>query len=119
MTLQCARFSSEPEIVNASDNAPPLRQGAQGDGVAVLQLALIDLGFPMPISTHGGRSLPDGIFGSETLRAVMAFQRANGLDVDGVVGAHTMARLDQVIAAQTQATARADAMSGNKSRGLS
>jgi peptidoglycan hydrolase-like protein with peptidoglycan-binding domain len=119
MNFKCARFSSETEIVKASNNAPPLRQGAQGDGVAVLQLALLDLGFAMPISTHSGSSLPDGIFGAETLRAVMAFQRANGLEVDGVVGAHTMARLDQLIAAQTEATARADALNGNKSRGLS
>jgi peptidoglycan hydrolase-like protein with peptidoglycan-binding domain len=119
MTLNCARFSGEPEIVKASNNAPPLRQGAHGDGVVVLQLALLDLGFAMPISTHSGTSLPDGVFGAETLRAVMAFQRANGLEVDGIVGAHTMARLDQSLAAQTEATARADPLSGNKSRGLS
>ena len=79
MALQCARFSSEPDIVRASTNSPPLRRGSQGDGVHVLQLALIDLGFAMPISTKNGTSLPDGIFGAETLKAVTAFQKANGL----------------------------------------
>ena len=119
MALQCARFSSEPDIVRASTNSPPLRQGSQGDGVHVLQLALIDLGFAMPISTKNGASLPDGIFGAETQKIVTAFQRANGLVADGVVGAHTTDRLDKVIAAQSAAHARADAVSGNKPKGLS
>jgi peptidoglycan hydrolase-like protein with peptidoglycan-binding domain len=120
MALQCARFSSEPDIVRASTNSPPLRQGSpHADGVRVLQLALIDLGFAMPISTKNGASLPDGVFGAETLKTVMAFQRANGLVADGVVGAHTMERLDKVIAAQSAAQARADALGGDKSKGLS
>ena len=119
MALQCARFSSEPDIVRASTNSPPLRQGSHGDGVRVLQFALIDLGFAMPISTKNGASLPDGIFGAETLKTVMAFQRANGLVVDGVVGAHTTELLDKVIAAQSAAQASADTLSGNKSKGLS
>ena len=119
MALQCARFSSEPDIVRASTNSPPLRQGSRGEGVRVLQLALIDLGLAMSISTHNGTSLPDGIFGAETLKTVMAFQRANGLVTDGVAGAHTIERLDTVIAAQSAALARADALGGDKSKGLS
>lgn len=119
MVLQCARFSSEPDIVRASTNSPPLRQGSRGEGVRVLQLALIDLGFAMPISTSNGTSLPDGIFGAETLKSVIAFQRANGLVADGVAGAHTMDRLDTVTAAQSALQVRADALSGDKSKGLS
>ena len=45
MALQCARFSSGPDIVRAATNSPPLRRGSHGDGVHVLQLALIGLGF--------------------------------------------------------------------------
>ncbi len=119
MALQCARFSSEPDIVRASTNSPPLRQGSRGEGVRVLQLALIDLGFAMLISTNNGASLPDGIFGAETLKSVIAFQRANGLVADGVVGAHTIERLDKVIAAQSATQARADALSRDKPKGLS
>ena len=119
MALQCARFSSEPDIVRASTNSPPLRRGSQGDGVHVLQLALIDLGFAMPISTKNGASLPDGIFGAVTLKAVTAFQRANGLVADGIVGANTMAQLDKACAVQSAAQARADAFSGDKPKGLS
>ena len=32
----------------------------------------------------------DGIFGTKTLAAVKAFQKANNLTVDGVVGKNTM-----------------------------
>jgi peptidoglycan hydrolase-like protein with peptidoglycan-binding domain len=119
MALQCARFSSEPDIVRASTNSPPLRRGSHGEGVRTLQLALIDLGFAMPISTKNGTALPDGIFGAETQKMVTAFQRANGLVADGVVGANTVAQLDKVIAAQSAAQVRADAVSGDKPKGLS
>ena len=32
---------------------------------------------------------PDGIFGEQTRRAVVAFQRNNGLPTDGIVGRKT------------------------------
>jgi peptidoglycan hydrolase-like protein with peptidoglycan-binding domain len=118
MTLLCARFSSNPDLLKASINSPAMHQGAHCEGVRVLQMALIDLGFPMPISTHGGQTLPDGIFGSETARTVIAFQKLNALVPDGVVGAMTMARLDALTAARSETTARADARL-NKSKGLS
>ena len=38
------------------------------------QDALVDLGFPMPISTKNGEELPDGIFGLETKKTVADFQ---------------------------------------------
>ncbi len=117
--LQCARFSSEPDLVKASSNSPPIRQGARGNGVRALQIALIDLGFPMPISTNSGRKLPDGIFGAETAKTVIAFQQANLLVPDGVVGQNTMAQLDALIAAQSELVVRTDVASGNKSKGLS
>ncbi len=118
MGFQCARFSGEPDVVRAAANNPPLRQGAKGDGVRALQLALIDLGFAMPISTRNGKPLPDGAFGAETQSAVIAFQRANGLVQDGVAGAHTLAELDAIMAVRSAATARVDALGGNKARVL-
>lgn len=117
--LKCARFSSEPDLVKASSNSPPLRQGARGEGVRGLQMALMDLGFPMPISTNTGQSLPDGIFGAETAKTVIAFQKANKLAPDGVVGQHTMAQLDALTAGQSAVVTQTDMMSGNKSKGLS
>ncbi|MDR2168214.1 MAG: peptidoglycan-binding protein [Clostridiales bacterium] len=40
-----------------------------------------------------GRLEEDGVFGYETLEAVKAFQRAFGLDADGIVGMITWVRL--------------------------
>src|SRR5262249_36918382 len=37
--------------------------------------------------------IPDGVFGLETQRAVMAFQRREGLTVDGIVGPQTASAL--------------------------
>jgi peptidoglycan hydrolase-like protein with peptidoglycan-binding domain len=54
--------------------------GDRGPQVAELQRALIAAGIPVP----GGA---DGIFGSMTAGAVIAFQRNNGLPVNGVVDA--------------------------------
>jgi peptidoglycan hydrolase-like protein with peptidoglycan-binding domain len=57
-----------------------LRQGAKGPAVEALQRALNGL---------GARLTVDGDFGRVTHAAVVAFQRANGLQADGVVGAIT------------------------------
>ncbi|WP_425060693.1 hypothetical protein SCACP_14320 [Sporomusa carbonis] len=55
--------------------------GDQGPDVAAIQSQLNDLGF------NAGSA--DGDFGELTVNAVKAFQRARGLEVDGVVGAQT------------------------------
>lgn len=67
-----------------------LKKGMQGDAVRELQDVLIGLGF------LEGQS--DGLFGDKTLDAVTAFQRANNLNVDGVVGANTWNLLETEIA---------------------
>ena len=59
--------------------------GAKGENVKQLQLRLRDLGYLT------GEA--DGIFGHDTRRAVMAFQRRNGLDADGQAGPKTQALL--------------------------
>ena len=119
MSLVCGRLSGNPDIVKASMNAPPLKQGSRGEGVRVLQLAFIDLGTPMPRSTAGGTALPDGIFGSETHSVVLNFQRLNGLVADGIAGTQTLHRLDLLLAARGTASARTAAARGEKPKGLS
>lgn len=59
--------------------------GSRNSDVTRLQQTLQSRGF----SPRG----VDGIFGNNTRAAVMAFQRANGLAVDGVVGPNTAQRL--------------------------
>ncbi|AKL97007.1 putative peptidoglycan-binding domain-containing protein [Clostridium aceticum] len=64
---------------------PTLRVGSRGDSVRQLQQLLKDAGFdPGPI---------DGIFGSKTQAAVIAFQASKGLTQDGVVGIRTWTAL--------------------------
>lgn len=59
--------------------------GSRGDPVAQVQRLLSEFGFaPGPA---------DGIFGPRTLRAVLEFQRARGLAVDGLVGPLTLSQL--------------------------
>lgn len=65
-----------------------LKKGSKGDAVKALQKQLIALGYDV------GKKGVDGDFGSATLAAVKAFQKANGLKADGVVGESTWAKLD-------------------------
>jgi peptidoglycan hydrolase-like protein with peptidoglycan-binding domain len=110
MPVQSPRFLQNTRIKEASENKPPLKQGERGEAVVILQLALIDLGNPMPKSTRNGQGMPDGIFGPETFQLVGDFQRANGLAADGVVGHDTLAELDrQIIELITQRAAAATA----------
>jgi peptidoglycan hydrolase-like protein with peptidoglycan-binding domain len=62
-----------------------LKIGASGADVAAVQRRLVALGY-----RPGGT---DGNFGVETLSAVTAFQKHEGLDRDGVVGADVRAHL--------------------------
>jgi hypothetical protein len=63
-----------------------LRAGDQGEPVAALQRRLVELGYFLPTV--------DGVFGSSTLQAVWAVQKAAGISRDGVVGPETRAALD-------------------------
>ena len=66
---------------------PTLRRGSKGATVVELQEALIARGYSL--APYGA----DGDFGKVTEAAVKALQKANGLSVDGVVGAKTWALL--------------------------
>lgn len=73
--------------VDTSNGARLLRKGSHGDDVRRAQQALIDKGYSC------GRWGADGDFGSGTYNAVVAFQRNNGLEVDGIIGPNTSALL--------------------------
>ena len=64
---------------------PTLKKGAKGNITKLLQEKLVSLGY----NTNG----VDGIFGSGTEKAVMSFQKNNGLVVDGIVGQNTWRKL--------------------------
>ena len=67
---------------------PTLRKGSSGEYVTLLQTLLIQRGYNV------GSTGADGKFGNATYNAVKAFQKDNGLAVDGVVGRATWSALE-------------------------
>jgi hypothetical protein len=53
------RFRDNARLQAAVRNAPALAFGAEGEHVQILQRALGDLGFAMPISARQDAPLPD------------------------------------------------------------
>ena len=66
---------------------PMVQKGSEGKTVKALQILLIGYGYSC--GSYGA----DGDFGSATKKAVIAYQKANGLEDDGVVGPLTWAKL--------------------------
>src|SRR5579872_4233822 len=96
MPLTSPRFRNERPFIAIEANQNALRRGSSGRHVHLVQMALIDLGFAMPISTASADYSPDGVYGAETENAVKAFQRTvRGLAPDGVVGQSTLRELDR------------------------
>ena len=88
----CAEDYVKPEDPPKEENKvskPTLKKGASGSNVKELQKLLIDKGYSC------GSKGADGKFGNDTLAAVKAFQKDNGLKVDGVVGESTWAALEK------------------------
>lgn len=69
-----------------------LRKGSEGEEVKTLQRLLLALGYEMK-SASGKKYGADGDFGGATEAAVKAFQRAKGLEDDGIVGKNTWNKL--------------------------
>ena len=78
-------YDAMPVNVTLVTTQPMLRTGSRGDAVRKLQELLSAKGY-----TCGS---VDGIFGSKTKAAVLAFQKANGLGADGIVGPLTWGKL--------------------------
>lgn len=66
-------------------NHAAYKQGDSGSAVRTIQQKLKNWGY------YSGDV--DGIFGSETKKAVISFQKKNGLTADGIVGKSTLAAL--------------------------
>jgi hypothetical protein len=104
MAFSCPAFLGNVRIRRAAMNAPPMKFGERGPSVAILQAALIDLGYKMPKSTRK-TGLPDGIFGKETKNTIYRFQVDKYLKgKDGIAGKETFAKLDQLLKAVPLAT---------------
>ena len=78
-------YGGGSSAVTAMVNMPLVKMGSAGESVKTLQTRLNALGYSC--------GTVDGIFGRQTYAAVVAFQKANSLDVDGIVGPKTWAKL--------------------------
>ena len=74
-----------PDTWNSLEGEGNLKRGARGEKVKLVQNLLNQKGY------NAGSA--DGIFGGNTESAVKAFQQANGLSADGIVGPKTWAAL--------------------------
>ena len=97
----------EDKETSSSDGV--LRLGDKGEEVKELQYRLKELGY------YGGSR--DGVFGSGTRTAVMAFQTRNGLKADGIAGSATLEKLYSSSAIKAGATSSGS--SGSTSSGSS
>jgi peptidoglycan hydrolase-like protein with peptidoglycan-binding domain len=79
--------SSRVAASSSRSSLPTVREGSRGPAVTDLQNKLKAAGF------NPGAS--DGIFGPKTKAAVVAFQRAQGITVDGIVGPQTWGKLNR------------------------
>lgn len=85
-SIQSVIEKANTKHMNAStDKAQGLKLGSKGSAVKNLQLRLLELGY------KAGKA--DGTLGRQTVRALKAFQKANGLRVDGIAGSKTIDRL--------------------------
>ncbi|ERI93772.1 SpoIID/LytB domain protein [Clostridiales bacterium oral taxon 876 str. F0540] len=78
-------ISSKPLILSTL----PLSYGMTNKDVALLQNALIKLGYPLSGAT--------GYFGSQTKDTVISFQKSKGLTADGIVGNLTYKTLNDAL----------------------
>lgn len=96
-------------LMSSDAQANALTIGMSGETVKSMQKLLKKLGY---------LSDADGYFGSGTESAVRAFQKRNGLSVDGKVGRYTMAKLvsgDAKAAAKDEPAATPGSSSGSSS----
>lgn len=83
--LQKDRQETAPQPVHVQQDAA-MKQGASGAAVEAMQGKLRDQGF---VGSNGRPLSVDGHFGAQTKEALRSFQRAHGLEADGIAGPKT------------------------------
>ena len=91
--LKGVNYAEAPQdvITDPEDNMTygTIRKGSKGPVVQYAQRLLIEKGYSLP--KYGA----DSSYGAETVDAVKAFQKSNGLNPDGVIGPRTWEKLTQ------------------------
>ena len=105
MTLASEILSGNSRLDQVSGGAPSVKKAPPKDDVNAvqrIQRALVELGFPLPLSFPAGSTgEPDGAFGDETHRQVIAFQKqvfpSDANQWDGRVGRFTLDKMDELL----------------------
>ena len=82
VTYTANYYTYESSFLAQSQDVLVLKQGSRGDTVRKIQQRLKNWGYY--------KGSVDGIYGSQTRRAVISFQRKNGLVADGIAGNKTL-----------------------------
>ena len=85
VVITSAPTNTPKPAATPTSTSSSLRNGSTGTAVRTLQQRLKELGY------YSGSV--DGDFGDGTEQAVIAFQKANGLNADGVAGTQTITKL--------------------------
>ncbi len=91
-----ARYASNPVATADPDATRTLSLGMTGNDVYALQERLIELRYLTGVA--------DGVFGTETQEALIAFQQNNGLTADGNAGSATLRKISGSCKAATRTT---------------
>lgn len=101
MALVSEILAGNARLDQAAAGGPSVKKGPphdDPDAVKRIQRALVKLGFPMPLSFPMGASEPDGVFGNETYKTAIAYQKREWpkdlMQWDGRVGKNTLGRMD-------------------------
>lgn len=78
-----------------SNSETTISLGDTGAVVKEIQEMLIQLGYVLTDNPKDKTKGADGIYGTKTWKAIIDFQKKNGLEQDGIVGAITMAALEK------------------------
>jgi len=93
MDLISPRFKGNEYLKKVASNAVVLERGNIGNSVHLVQQALLDLGYNLPSGS-------DGVFGSDTEKAIKVFQKNIPKAVpkiDGIVNEATISALDKLL----------------------
>jgi len=96
--LQSPFWAGDNRLQAAYRDKPPLEQGEKDAAVAKLQQALVQQGYPMPLSTSPEGTM-DGVWGNETTATVRRFQQEHDVrPVGGWEAGHkTLGALDRLL----------------------
>ncbi len=94
--LLSPRFTTSDRLKRVATGSRTISKGSgrRSRAVHLVQMALVDLGYPMPRSTRSRRYSPDGRFGNETETKLKEFQNRNNITETGKIDKDTILALD-------------------------